>query len=92
MNQVTRNSSNSPPTIADTGATDHFFDKMIHSAVPIKNITPTTTGVEVVLPNSQTMKATHTAKMDIPELPRRARREGRESEFSLARQEFVRVA
>ena len=74
MNHVVSHSPTTTPTVADTGATDHFFDKVVHTAIPIKNIQPTTKGVEVVIPNGTTMKAAHTEELYIPDLPIHARR------------------
>ena len=57
--------------VADTGATNHFFhlDTSSNNNIPLKNIRPTSEGVQVILPNNQKMQATHEAELDIPDLP-----------------------
>ena len=61
--------------MADTGATSNFFqltqnqNHYVHTAIPLKNVQPTNHGIQVLLPNKQTMQATHTGELDIPHLP-----------------------
>lgn len=51
--------------IADTGATGHFLTSSSHCL----DKTPVTNGVVVHIPNGDTMKASHTALLDLPTLP-----------------------
>jgi len=51
--------------IVDTGCTGHF----LAVSAPYKNKQRTTAGISVRLPNQATMKATHTAELDLPNLP-----------------------
>ena len=64
--------------VADTGATHHFLQHnnnhdYIHTAIPVLNITPTSNGIDVLLPNNATMHSTHTGQLDIPALPPEAK-------------------
>ena len=67
------------PLVADTGATAHFLQNpkleqnFIHTSIPVSNLTPTSSGIHVMLPNNETMQATHTATLNIPHLPIAAR-------------------
>ena len=66
------------PIVADTGATGHFFEHTnkhhyLHTSIPFKNTKATTNGITVLLPDSGTLKSTHTAELDIPSLPLAAR-------------------
>ena len=70
-NTVTHSKPNAV-TIADTGATDHFFSHIIHSIIPNINVRPITSVFEFILSNSNTMKETRTEELDIPELPKKA--------------------
>jgi len=51
--------------IIDTSCTGHFLS----TTAPIKNKTSTTEGIQVRLPNQDTMTATHTAELDLLDLP-----------------------
>ena len=56
------------PVVADTGTTHNFFTKHnehIHTHIPLLNIIPIPTGIEVLLPNKQNIQSTHTANLDI---------------------------
>ena len=59
-------------TIADTGASDHFFE-FAHTDLPIINVRPTTDGISVLIPNGDHMLSTHTAELDLPHLPHQAK-------------------
>ena len=84
-NTTPTTNTNTKPVVADTGATGHFFEDddedddktttstFIHTNIPLTNIKPTSRGIEVLLPNKATMKSTHTALLDIPNLPESAR-------------------
>ena len=67
-------------TVADTGATGHFFEhqdqkhNLIHTNMPLTNIKAVKEGIKVVLPNNNTMQSTHEALLDIPQLPEKARK------------------
>jgi hypothetical protein len=67
------------PAVADTAATAHFFetntnhDKFAHISIPIKNKKLALTPITVLLPNGATMNSTHTAELDLPDLPSQAR-------------------
>ena len=56
-------------SIADTGCSGNFVP--INS--PTTNIKETKDGITFSLPNKQTMKATHTCKLDLPMIPEGAR-------------------
>lgn len=62
----------------DNGATAHFphlpkiEQNCIHTPIPITNLTPTKSGIQVMLPNNETMQPTHTAILDTPHLPEAA--------------------
>ena len=81
-NTTPTTNTNTKPVVADTGATGHFFEdddktissKFIHTNIPLTYIKPTSRGIEVLLPNKATMKSTHTALLDIPNLPESARK------------------
>jgi len=51
--------------IIGTSCTGHFLS----TTAPIKNKTSTTEGIQVRLPNQDTMTATHTAELDLLDLP-----------------------
>jgi len=55
--------------IVDTGCTGHF----LAVSAPYKNKKKTMNGISVLLPNKDTMIATHTAELDLPNLPVEAR-------------------
>ena len=60
--------------VADTLATGTFLEEesetdYIHSALPITDVIPTTTGIHVLLPNKATMKYIHTFLVDVSALP-----------------------
>jgi len=55
--------------IVDTGCTGHF----LAVSAPYKNKQSTNTGISVRLPNQDIMTATHTAELDLPDLPQAAR-------------------
>ena len=59
------------PIILDTGATHHFYNMPVSTttAPHLRNITPTSDGIEVLLPNSTTIKSTHQANINLPSLP-----------------------
>jgi hypothetical protein len=50
---------------ADTACTGHFLPSSNHC----NNICPTTTGIRVLLPNKDTIQATHTCQLRLPNLP-----------------------
>ena len=50
--------------IADTGASYHYAG--VNSSI---NISPTSNGIKVLLPNGHTMVSTYTKQLDIPSLP-----------------------
>ena len=56
--------SSSHSAILDSGCTNHYFPPNF----PVKNIKPTSTGINVTLPDSSTIKSTHTASLPIPSL------------------------
>ena len=70
--------------VADTGATGNFFegeqdnndesDQHVHVDLPLTNIKATNKGISVLLPNNTTIKSTHTAELDIPQLPANAKK------------------
>ena len=77
--QMNKATASDKATVADTGATGHFFEhqhqhNLIHTNIPLKKITAVKNGIKVVLPNNNTMQATHEALLDIPQLPEKARR------------------
>ena len=77
-NVIARNNPHThSPVVADTGATAHFFEHqhstMVHTTIPLTNITPTSQGITVLLPNQATMRSSHTGLLDLPQLPTRAR-------------------
>ena len=78
INNVKHNHAPTPPIVADTGATAHFFTHnptdLVHTTIPISTIQPTPNGISVLLPNKATMRATHTGILDIPRLPLAARK------------------
>ena len=59
------------PIILDTGATHHFYNMPAPTttAPHLRNITPTSDGIEVLLPNSTKIKSTHQANINLPSLP-----------------------
>jgi len=67
------------PVVADTGATTHCFESTeiknsyIHTNIPVTKVTPTSSGITVLLPNNATMQATHTGQLHIPGLSEKAR-------------------
>lgn len=67
------------PVVADTGATTHCFEatglrqQYIHTNVAVTDVKATTSGIQVVLPNSDIMQATHTGQLDIPGITKEAR-------------------
>ena len=67
------------PTVADTAATAHFFEattthsKYAHISIPIKHKKLATHPITVLLPNNDTMTSTHTAELDLPDLPPHAK-------------------
>ena len=74
------NNKQQAPIVADTGATSHFMDgsqgtkDMIHCNIPVNNIVKVKNGIQVLLPNKQTLQSTHEGTLNIPELPIQARR------------------
>lgn len=66
---VTHNTTRTSTAIADSGCTGHFLQ--IDS--PCLNKTPTSNGLRVLLPDGSTIQATHTALLDMPNLPIAAR-------------------
>ncbi len=65
----THNTTRTSTAIADSGCTGHFLQ--IDS--PCLNKTPTSNGLRVLLPDGSTIQATHTALLDMPNLPIAAR-------------------
>ena len=63
--------SSALPANPDTGATGHFMS--IASRDKLLNVHPTSSGIWVTFPNGTRQQATHTAELDIPQLPRSAR-------------------
>ena len=67
------------PTVADTAATANFFEestthsKYAYVSIPIKNKQIAQKPITVLLPNNDTMQSTHTAELDLPDLPPQAR-------------------
>ena len=69
-NKLTRNHDNKP-FILDTGATHHFCT-IPNEASPtsiLSNIQPAPHGIDVILPNNESITSTHTATLDLPQLP-----------------------
>jgi hypothetical protein len=66
---VTHNTTRTSTAIADSGCTGHFLQ--VDS--PCLNKTPTSNGLRVLLPDGSTIQATHTALLDMPDLPIAAR-------------------
>jgi hypothetical protein len=66
---VTNNTARTSNAIADSGCTGHFLQ--VNS--PCLNRTPTSNGLRVLLPDGSTIQATHTALLDMPNLPLAAR-------------------
>ena len=64
-----------PPTVADSGATNHFFDhkQMVHLNSPLINVNKHHKPISAILPNGETITSTHKAEIDIPGLPLTAR-------------------
>jgi hypothetical protein len=66
----------------DSGATAHAFTKqntgidqgMVHTNLPFSNILQTDYGIEVMYPDGNIARATHTATLNLPMLPEKARR------------------
>ena len=69
------------PLVADTSATAHLLQNpnikqnFIHTSIPITALTPTTTGIYVLLPNKEMMQSTHTTMLDTPHLPEAVRKD-----------------
>jgi len=51
--------------VDDTDCTGHF----LVITIPYKNKQSTNTGIDICLPNQETMTATHMAELDLPDLP-----------------------
>ena len=68
---VVYNSHTCNSTILDTGATNHFYSVPTSSAPHdnLRNIQPDPTGIQVLLPNHETITSTHKAKLNTPTLP-----------------------
>ena len=64
--------SHHPPetAYADSGCTSHFLKSTSHCI----NKQPTSNGIRVKLPDGTIIQSTHTALLDLPELPIEARR------------------
>jgi hypothetical protein len=69
------------PMAIDSGATTHAFTKentgidqgMVTVNLPFSNITPTSNGIQVMFPDGNLAQATHTATLNLPTLPQKAR-------------------
>jgi hypothetical protein len=66
---VTHNTTRTSTAIADSGCTGHLLQ--VDSLC--LNKTPTSNGLRVLLPDGSTIQATHTALLDMPNLPIAAR-------------------
>ncbi len=66
---VTQNTTRTSTAIADSGCTGHFLQ--VDS--PCIDKIPTNNGLRVLLPDGSTIQASHTALLDLPDLPLAAR-------------------
>ena len=83
-NQTIETARTTNTIVADTGATGHFFEgngiendatgQYINVHLPLTDIQPTQRGIEVMLPNSARMKSTHTAMLNMANLPPETRK------------------
>lgn len=62
---VTNNTRRTSTAIAGSGCTGHF----LQVTIPYLNKTPTSNELRVLLPNGSRIQATHTALLDMPNLP-----------------------